>query len=76
LVWYFRKYVNGWSTDLDETTLRPFLEKPGARFAIMPTAVAQKVYPSTPPGWKNYSVHGFNTATGKWVDLTLVLKPL
>jgi hypothetical protein len=33
LVWYFRKHIDGYQVDLDEDLLRPFLEKPGARFA-------------------------------------------
>ena len=75
LVWYFRKYVDGWSSDLSEQQIIPFLAKPGGRFAVMPTAVAAKLFPSLPEGWKSHRAQGFNTANGKWVDLTLVLKP-
>jgi 4-amino-4-deoxy-L-arabinose transferase-like glycosyltransferase len=75
LVWYFRKHVDGFQTDLDDQTIQPFLEKPGARFAVMPTDLAQRLYPSLPPGWKSYATRGFNIANGKRVDLTLILKP-
>ena len=75
LIWYFRKHVDGFHTDLDEQSLQPFLAKPGGRFAIVPTATANKIYPSLPPGWKSYTARGFNAAHGKRVDLTLILKP-
>jgi hypothetical protein len=75
LVWYFRKYVDGFHSNLEEHSLQPFLEKPGGRFAIVPTALANKVYPTLPVGWKSYTMRGFNTANGTRVDLTLILKP-
>ena len=75
LIWYFRRHVDGWMSDLDENSLKPFLERPGGRFAVMPTGVAQKMYPTLPVGWKSYAVQGFNTASGKRVNLTLILKP-
>jgi len=74
LLWYFRKHIDGWAIDLDETSLAPFFEKPGGRFVVMPTEVARRRYPALPPGWKSYTHQGINTATGKWVDLTLILK--
>ncbi|HMJ06062.1 MAG TPA: phospholipid carrier-dependent glycosyltransferase [Chthoniobacterales bacterium] len=76
LIWYSRRYVDGWMTNLDENGMKPFFAKAGGRFAVMPTALAQKIFPTLPTGWKSYSVHGFNIANGKWVDLTLVLKPV
>ena len=66
---------DGLEVDLDEDLLRPFLEKPGGRFAVVPTAIAEKVFPSLPEGWKSFRAGGFNTANGKRVDLTLILKP-
>ncbi len=76
LVWYFRKYIDGWMVNLSAEELPAFFAKPGGRVAVMSTAVATKAYPALPPSWKSYRTHGFNTATGKWVDLTLLLKPL
>jgi hypothetical protein len=75
LVWYFRKYVDGWMSDVDDDSVRPFMEKPGARFAVLPTAMAAELYPSIPAGWKTHSVEGINFAKLKWVKLTLILKP-
>jgi 4-amino-4-deoxy-L-arabinose transferase-like glycosyltransferase len=74
LIWYFRRHVSGWLADLDETTVRPFMEKPGGRFVIVPTALAASLYPALPAGWKSYTTRGLNTANGKWLDLTLILK--
>lgn len=74
LIWYFRKHVNGWLADLDEEGVRPFMETPGARFVVLPTALAATLYPSLPPGWKTYSTRGLNTTNGKWLELTLILK--
>ncbi len=75
LVWYFRKHVDGFHTDLTDESVRPFLDRAGARFAIVSTAVAKELYPTLPPGWKSYTAQGINTANGKRVDLTLILKP-
>ena len=75
LVWYFRRYVDGWMTELNDEGVRPFMAKPGARFAIMRTESARKKFPALPPGWKSYRARGINSAKGAWVDLTLILKP-
>lgn len=75
VVWYFRRHIDGWMVNLGEPGLRPFLERPGARAAIMTTPVAERVYPTLPHGWKKYRARGFNLATGKRVDLTLIVKP-
>ncbi|MFN2509013.1 MAG: ArnT family glycosyltransferase [Chthoniobacterales bacterium] len=75
LIWYFRKHVDGWLTDLDDDLLVPFMEKPGARFVVLPTAMVTAMYPQLPEGWKSYTAQGINTTTGRWVDLTLLLKP-
>ena len=74
LIWYFRRHVSGFLADLDQTSVRPFMEKPGGRFVVIPTALATSLYPTLPAGWKTYSTRGLNTANGKWLDLTLILK--
>jgi len=76
LVWYFRKYVDGWLSDVDDNLVPEFMEKPGGRFIVMPTRRAMEVYPATPEGWKRYTTQGFSPANFRWVDLTLLLKPL
>ncbi|MDQ6626181.1 MAG: glycosyltransferase family 39 protein [Verrucomicrobiota bacterium] len=74
LIWYFRRHVSGWLTDLDNTTVQPFMEKPGGRFVVIPTSLATSLYPTLPAGWKSYTTRGVNSANGKWLDLTLILK--
>jgi len=74
LVWYFRKHVRGFMADLDHDAVKPFMEKPGPRFIIIPTASAAQLYPSVPAGWKTHSVRGINTVNGRRLDLTLLLK--
>ncbi|MDQ2660223.1 MAG: hypothetical protein M3Y03_07355, partial [Verrucomicrobiota bacterium] len=75
LIWYARKYVHGWLTNMDAKRLPAFFAQPGGRFVVMPSVLAAQLYPTLPPGWKSYRVKGFNLPTGHWVDLTLVLKP-
>lgn len=74
LVWYFRSRVKGWMTQLDRETAMPFMEKPGPRFAVIPTNQLADVLPNRPSAWKTYSAQGINVAKGKRADLTLVLK--
>lgn len=76
VVWYFRsrvrqKHVPGITVDRVDY----FMTHPGPKFLILPTALARTVYPQLPPGWKSYSVQGYNFVKGKRTDLTLILKP-
>jgi 4-amino-4-deoxy-L-arabinose transferase-like glycosyltransferase len=77
LVWYFRSRVHGfmrtWAMDADSA--QEFLEEEGPRFLVMPTKLANEIYPSPPPTWKTFSTRGFNAVKGKRSDLTLILKP-
>jgi len=75
LVWYFRSRVHGWMTPLNQKSAAPFMEKAGARFMILPTALVTQLFPNPPSTWKTFSTSGFNIAKGKRVELTLVLKP-
>jgi 4-amino-4-deoxy-L-arabinose transferase-like glycosyltransferase len=76
LVWYFRSRVRGFfNSALDPASVKPFMERPGSRFVIMPATLAGEIYPTLPAEWKSFSTHGFNVAKGKRVDLTLILKP-
>ena len=60
---------------LNSATAAQFMEKEGARFVILPTALVAKTFPNSSATWKSFTVRGFNVAKGKDVDLTLVLKP-
>ena len=75
LVWYFRSHVKGWMTPLNSASTAQFMEKEGARFVILPTALVAKTFPNSSPTWKSFTTRGFNVAKGKDVDLTLILKP-
>ena len=75
LVWYFRSQVKGWMTPLNSASAAQFMEKEGARFVILPTALVAKVFPNPAATWKSFSTTGLNIAKGKAVDLTLLLKP-
>jgi len=55
--------------------VRRFMEQTGPRFVVLPTDVANKIYPQLPADWKSFSTRGFNIAKGKRADLTLILKP-
>ncbi len=75
LVWYFRSRARGWMTPLNQKNTASFMEKAGARFIILPTALMTQLFPNQPATWKTFSTTGFNIAKGKKVDLTLLLKP-
>jgi 4-amino-4-deoxy-L-arabinose transferase-like glycosyltransferase len=75
LVWYFRTRVQGWMTPLNQKNAGEFMAKSGGRFVVMPTAAADKTFPTPPSNWNTFSTRGFNVVKGKHVDLTLVLKP-
>jgi 4-amino-4-deoxy-L-arabinose transferase-like glycosyltransferase len=75
LVWYFRGRVNRFMTLLDRKNVDSFMAEEGPRFAILPTAAAEKIFPALPPEWKTFSTRGFNAVKGKRSDLTLILKP-
>lgn len=74
LIWYFRQHVDGFMNELDGDDVRPFMDAPGPRFVVIPTALAAKLYPSVPPGWRSFETSGINTATGKRQNLKLLLK--
>jgi len=84
LVWYFRSRVHGYlyhnrvnnrdALPLQPRQVKAFLEKPGAHFVIMPTALANQLYPTLPEGWQKFSTRGIHFSKGRQVDLTLILK--
>ena len=84
LVWVFRRAVHGFlhynrENNRDVATLQPdqipfFLASPGPHFVVLPSDVADRLYPMLPSGYRKFSTHGFDIAKGRWVDLTLILK--
>ena len=75
VVWYFRSRVQGFLTRLNKKNAVDFMSKSGPRFVIVPTSAAGTLFADPPQDWKMFSTRGFNVAKGKFVDLTLVLKP-
>ena len=84
LVWNFRSRVRGFlhynrEGNRDVATLQPdeippFLASRGPHFVVLPSAVADRLYPTLPNGYRKFSTHGFDIAKGRWVDLTLIMK--
>lgn len=75
LVWVFRESIRGFDRGpLPPEKLRAFLVRPGAHFIILPTRMADQLYPTLPSGYRKFSTRGFNVAKGRWVDVTLILK--
>jgi 4-amino-4-deoxy-L-arabinose transferase-like glycosyltransferase len=84
LVWNFRRRVRGFlhynrEDARDVATLQPdqippFLASRGPHFVVLPSAVADRLYPSLPSGYRKFSTHGFDIAKGRWVDLALIMK--
>jgi len=75
LVWYFRSRVHGFLVPLNNRRAADFMQSSGPRFVVLPTSIAGTLFAEHPETWKMFSIHGFNIAKGKRVDLTLVLKP-
>jgi len=74
LVWYFRSRVQGFLTPLNKRRAAEFMSEPDPRFIVLPTPVAGEIFANPSASWRFFTVSGFNTAKGKRVDLTLVLK--
>ncbi|MEO5753606.1 MAG: glycosyltransferase family 39 protein [Chthoniobacterales bacterium] len=84
LIWNFRGKVHGFlhynrKGNRDVGTLQPdqiasFLASPGPRFVVLPSALADRLYPTLPSGYRKFSTQGFDIAKGRWVDLTLIMK--
>src|SRR5207244_9114869 len=60
LVWYFRSRVRGWlqTSGLHAEKVQSYMEQTGARFLILPTELANKIYPTLPADWKRFTVRG------------------
>ncbi len=74
LVWYFRRHVHSWMTELNDADAKTFMETPGPRFLVLPTQLAAQLYPTVPDGWKVYTVRGLSVAHLRPVELTMLLK--
>ena len=75
LVWYFRSRVQGFLTRLNKESAVEFMASPDARFIIVPTSAAGDTLCGYAARLEILYSSGFNIAKGKFVDLTMVLKP-
>ena len=75
LVWVFRRRIHGYDMGrLPPDEVRKFLAADGPHFVVLPTPLAERLYPTLPSGYRKFSTRGFNLAKGRRVNLTLILK--
>jgi 4-amino-4-deoxy-L-arabinose transferase-like glycosyltransferase len=74
LCWYFRAHIRGFHTSLETAALVEFMNKPGPRVCVLPTAQVGETFTTLPEEWKRTEVRGFNLGKGKWVELTALVK--
>ncbi len=75
LVWVFRRRIHGYDMgSLPPDEVRKFLAADGPHFVVLPTPLAERLYPTLPSGYRKFSTRGFNLAKGRRVNLTLILK--
>lgn len=74
IVWYFRSRIRGFHQVLPAADLPAFMSRPGPRICLLPTDQVAALFPIIPDGWKQARATGFNTAKGKRLDLTALVK--
>lgn len=75
LAWYFRRYTTKYHESLSSPEVVKFMEKPGARLAILPTRDAAELLPTPPTTWLIHRVEGWNVVRGRKMDITMWIKP-
>ena len=74
VAWYFRSRIRGFHQVLDAKNLPGFMARSGPRLCLLPTDQVSALFPQIPKDWKRAQTIGFNTANGKRVDLTALIK--
>ena len=74
VVWCFRSRLRGFHQMGPAEDLPGFMARPGARLCLLPTDQVPALFPQIPAGWKQARTIGYNTANGKRVDLTALVK--
>lgn len=74
LCWYFRGHIRGFHEMLSPDELVAFMARPGSRVAVLPTPKVATIFPEIPAGWHRVDVVGFNTAKGRRIALTALVK--
>jgi 4-amino-4-deoxy-L-arabinose transferase-like glycosyltransferase len=72
LIWQMRKQVKAWMEPLKPHDVVRYMEQPGPRFCVLPTAMVQDI--PLAPDWKVVSAHGLNLAKGRPLDLSMLVK--
>lgn len=74
LVWYFRDRIHGFMTPLKRKEAVEFMNRPGARFVVLPIRSATEIFPHSGGSWRAYHAEGFNVPKGERVNLMMFLK--
>jgi hypothetical protein len=75
LVWYFRRYVHGFLQGLYPNNIQPYMNTPGPRLVILPSRYVAQFFPILPPDTRSFAIRGFDLVKGKWVELTVIIRP-
>ena len=73
-IWEMRRVSKNFGHSISANDRGDFMKLPGPRAVIFPTEIGILHWVG-PFNWKQYEVRGFNAAKGKFIDLTLVVKP-
>ncbi len=75
-IWEMRRVVKGFAQTIPESEVETFLSQPGPHAVILSTPAFGRLKGATSaPPRKVYFASGFNAAKGRFVDLTLIVKP-
>lgn len=74
-IWQMRRTVKGYGKTIPETDILPFLNQPGPHAVVLSTALWQRLRTGSDPSWKVVEARGWNAAKGRFIELTLVVKP-
>ena len=74
VAWSFRSRIRGFHQVLPPNELPRFMARKGPRLCLLPTDQVSTLFPTIPVQWKQAQTTGFNTANGKRVDLTALVK--
>ncbi len=74
-IWEMRRVVKGCGKSISESEVVSFLNLPGPRAVVLPALFGERIGEQSDSVWKVFYARGFNAAKGKFVDLTLVVKP-
>jgi hypothetical protein len=74
LVWLFRRRIHGFQTDMDWKLAEDWMNRPGPRVCVLPTAQVGDIFRRLDPAWREVNASGYDVANGRKADLTAILK--